>query len=229
MRNSRGAAVRIFYPAVRPPEDMLDVPLFRNRLPFFVEGYLHTFGCMFLPSIIVKIIYQILHPILLILPLNHTNIPRCTFGAPPQTKTESALPLVVWSHGLTGTGCEHGLLAATLALSGCVVALPHHSDGSSSMTDIGEARYVRAHGPMPTRAVVVLVGSVGLLVFELLPASGRSVPMARASCSTTNSFLSLAGRSSSTSSPTTRTTTARFGRSRRSIARRRWRRPGSCA
>ena len=66
------------------------------------------------------------------------KIPRCTADAPPLQQTASPLPLVVWSHGLTGTGCEHGLLAATLALSGFVVALPHHSDGSSSLTDLGE-------------------------------------------------------------------------------------------
>lgn len=41
-------------------------------------------------------------------------------------------PVVVWSHGLSGTGEEHGLLAARLAAEGYVVALVHHTDGSSS-------------------------------------------------------------------------------------------------
>lgn len=47
-----------------------------------------------------------------------------------------AVPLVAWSHGLVGTGDEHALLAVRLASAGIAVALVHHGDGSSSVSDV---------------------------------------------------------------------------------------------
>jgi hypothetical protein len=46
------------------------------------------------------------------------------------------LPVLIFSHGLTGTSDEHGIMATLLAQQGNVVALVHHCDGSSALADI---------------------------------------------------------------------------------------------
>lgn len=74
----------------------------------------------------------ILRAISWVLPLNWAKLPNVYEKAAPP---EKAMPVLIWSHGLTGTGEEHGLFAAALAAQqGIVVALVHHSDGSPTHT-----------------------------------------------------------------------------------------------
>jgi hypothetical protein len=68
-------------------------------------------------------------------PLGRAHIPCCYLDLPP-CEGAKKLPLLMWSHGLTGTAEEHGLFAAAMASDGNVVALVHHTDGSSSWSDV---------------------------------------------------------------------------------------------
>lgn len=141
-RNSHGATVRVFYPAAAgtSPQGRAPVKIFRNGLPFVVEGYTHTFLGLFVAPLVVRVLGWLFAAWARLHPLAWSALPRCYHDLPPAAATapgcDGALPLVVWSHGLTGTGCEHGLLAVALALRGNVVALVHHSDGSSSLADL---------------------------------------------------------------------------------------------
>lgn len=100
-------------------------------------GYNHTFLGIFVPIPIISLISYILSWFVWMHPLAWSTIPRCYNDVPiANDQDDKSFPLIVWSHGLTGTGCEHGMLAAALALRGNIVALTHHSDGSSSLTDI---------------------------------------------------------------------------------------------
>ncbi|KAJ1486020.1 Alpha/Beta hydrolase protein, partial [Baffinella frigidus] len=138
LRNSNGAAIRIFYPAAEdasvPGPSSKPAPMFRNSLAVFVEGYMHTFLKPAVPPFVLSALTFLVSCLALMSPLQRTKLPRCFEGL--DAKKGEKLPLVLWSHGLTGTGCEHGSLALALALKGNVVALLHHSDGSSSMTDL---------------------------------------------------------------------------------------------
>ena len=137
IRNSNGAAIRVFYPAGdTPPSGARQATLFRNHLAFFIEGYTHVFLGSFLPYFVLKVIDFFMSKVAWLHPHAWTKLPRCYVDVQPVLIDGGKLPLVVWSHGLTGTGCEHGMLAVALALRGNVVALVHHSDGSSSLADI---------------------------------------------------------------------------------------------
>lgn len=138
IRNSNGAAIRIFYPAGdKPPPGARQATLFRTTLAFFIEGYTHVFLGSFLPHFVLRVIDFFMSKIAWLHPHAWSKLPRCYVDVPPVVKGGGKkLPLIVWSHGLTGTGCEHGMFAVSLALRGNVVALVHHSDGSSSLADI---------------------------------------------------------------------------------------------
>jgi len=136
IRNSRGATIRIFYPAAsKSPGVSHPVPVFRNGLSRIVEGYSHTFLGSFVSPVVLGFLNYFLRLFLWLHPLSWSAIPRCYIDL-PQASYDAKIPLIVWSHGLTGTSCEHGFLAASLALRGIAVALVHHSDGSSSMVDL---------------------------------------------------------------------------------------------
>jgi len=136
IRNSRGATIRIFYPAAsKSPCNAQPVPIFRNGLSRIVEGYSHTFLGTIVSPMVLGFLNQFLRLFLWLHPLSWSSIPQC-YNDLPQADAEAKIPLIVWSHGLTGTSCEHGFLAASLALRGIAVALVHHSDGSSSMVDL---------------------------------------------------------------------------------------------
>ena len=98
-----------------------------------MEGYIRTAAGFFLPSYVSWFIYCCFYPFLFLIPLCYSQAPVSSLSPPPSPGT---FPLIVWSHGLTGTGDEHAVLAAGLARRGFVVALPQHSDGSSSLADI---------------------------------------------------------------------------------------------
>lgn len=140
IRNSRGASIRIFYPAAETnSRGARAAPLFRSSLALFVEGYIWTvLGGLGLWPSVNRVVSFLLSLFAWLHPLAWTSAPRCFVDLKPCTPSVK-LPLIVWSHGLTGTGSEHSLLAAALALRGFVVALVHHSDGSSSLVDLQPA------------------------------------------------------------------------------------------
>lgn len=75
------------------------------------------------------------------IPANRAKLPccfenlkaGCGFGSNGSGAREGAntAPMLLWSHGLTGTGEEHALFATMLAAEGIVVAVVQHSDGTS--------------------------------------------------------------------------------------------------
>merc|ERR1712137_385 len=65
-----------------------------------------------------------------VLPLNYATIPGCYANAEPEDG--KSRPLIVFSHGLTGTGEENATLLASWAREGCVVVSCQHMDGSSA-------------------------------------------------------------------------------------------------
>eukprot|EP00621_Florenciella_sp_RCC1693_P000243 CAMPEP_0182554990 /NCGR_PEP_ID=MMETSP1323-20130603/50262_1 /TAXON_ID=236787 /ORGANISM="Florenciella parvula, Strain RCC1693" /LENGTH=414 /DNA_ID=CAMNT_0024766717 /DNA_START=210 /DNA_END=1454 /DNA_ORIENTATION=- len=142
-RNSHGAAIRVYYPAVESQGAdggaEVRVSVFRNSLSTVVNGYFFTFFGWLLPSIVVTMVQRLLGLVVWLHPLDYSYLPRCAADLPVEKGVKGKYPLVVWSHGLTGTGCEHGVLATALALRGNVVAILHHSCGSSSGCDLVDA------------------------------------------------------------------------------------------
>mmetsp|Transcript_67391 Transcript_67391/g.115761 ORF Transcript_67391/g.115761 Transcript_67391/m.115761 type:complete len:424 (-) Transcript_67391:105-1376(-) len=145
IRNSFGASIRIYYPAAGVVEGDIKnakpTPMFRNSWTHYVKGFLWCILGSFLPPLITKAFLFAASLFAWMHPLNWACLPRCFDDLPPKRaprteKGKGGGALVVWSHGLTGTGCEHGHLAVALALRGNVVALVQHSDGSSCMTDL---------------------------------------------------------------------------------------------
>lgn len=143
-RNRLGLPVRVFYPA---NSDAAASGAPRARwwsvgMLDFVDGHTSVFG----PAVLGKrckpgtwlfwLLSFGLRCLAFVLPLRFAHLPRCFEDVEP-ADTDERIPLVVWSHGLTGCGDEHGLMAAFLASSGMVVALVQHGDGSSSKVHIG--------------------------------------------------------------------------------------------
>jgi predicted esterase len=83
----------------------------------------------------------------MVLPLGWRCIPGVYKGAsyaPSSTKR----PVVVFSHGLTGTGQENALLLAAWAKQGFVVISIHHTDGSASRVELKDGSFkFYDHGP----------------------------------------------------------------------------------
>ena len=75
-----------------------------------------------------------------IMPAAWKKIPHLHFNA-PASKTNRKYPLVVFSHGLTGSGQENLLLCAAWAQRGFVVANVHHQDGSSCKVQLADGSW----------------------------------------------------------------------------------------
>ena len=68
--------------------------------------------------------------------MRFATLPNCYENLKTRCQDAGRLPIILWSHGLTGNGDEHGLLAAALAADGNIVALLHHRDGSSAKVNL---------------------------------------------------------------------------------------------
>jgi len=140
-RNSKGGAVRVFYPGV---EEKGSEParVFKDPLSRIVEGYLHVFAGGFLGprmrkgGLLFEFVSLLVRIVVFFLPLSRAKIPQTYESLPPKLEAGAkTAPLIMWSHGLTGTSDEHSFLAASLASDGNIVALVHHTDGSSARAE----------------------------------------------------------------------------------------------
>jgi predicted esterase len=145
--------IRLFYPADESsiPSTSRPVRWFEDTgvLPF-LKGYSH----MAFSRKETRVFWYILVPFLTIIslffPVRWLRIPGVYKNAPiKQTSSDKKkLPVIVFSHGLSGTGQENKALCAQWAKQGFIVASVHHTDGSSCHVTLedGSELYYR-HGP----------------------------------------------------------------------------------
>mmetsp|Transcript_19094 Transcript_19094/g.29075 ORF Transcript_19094/g.29075 Transcript_19094/m.29075 type:complete len:438 (-) Transcript_19094:23-1336(-) len=149
-RQNAHPPLRIYYPASQKQQQ----PEQRTSLfapegyGFFLTGYLHVIGCKhgtWLHRYVLSPLLTMVGASLSF--LSYYNVPLClqlhapagvlTPDAPPigattTTKKKKKYPLIVFSHGLSGTGHENTLLHLAWAKLGFVVVSVHHTDGSSA-------------------------------------------------------------------------------------------------
>jgi len=143
-----GGDVRVFYPTEDPIGDAKAAGWFSPSLSTMVDGYAH-FMAGWKESLrkgtwMFEVISSILRFVVACGSLKTAKLP-CTYQELKPASKKA--PLIIWSHGLSGTGEEHGLFAARLATEGYVVALMHHTDGSSSKVTTADGRTIYFQHP----------------------------------------------------------------------------------
>lgn len=79
------------------------------------------------------------HLLAVFFPGRWRRIPNVVSNAPlPTSSSTSPLPVVVFSHGLTGTGQENTVLLSSWASLGLCIVSVHHTDGSSSCVPLAD-------------------------------------------------------------------------------------------
>jgi len=136
------APIRVYYPATKP-ENPEPVKIFRDATNF-VKGYMWSFtpGRPFLYGAIS--LFTSLSTFAI--PTRYAELPTTSRNATP---VGEKLPLVIFSHGLTGTGEENSMLLASIASHGFVVASIHHTDGSSCVVTDGAGQVLWYKHPDP--------------------------------------------------------------------------------
>ena len=142
--------LRLFYPC---EEKGNSAPVFVRGLSYFVQGYLHTFALRNTSTIypffasLISIVCWLLYPLHVWFPILSLKVPNSSKDAPFKSHG-GKIPLVVFSHGLTGTSEEQALMLARWVETGCVVACCHHNDGSSSRVPLADGSSIwYDHGP----------------------------------------------------------------------------------
>lgn len=126
--------VRVFYPSMSTDfSRKANAGWFVRGLAYFIDGYLH----FLFPNLRKYAVFRWLasftaYVVSFFLPLARADLPMCKLDVPPKESDEK-YPLIVFSHGLTGSGEEQALLFTYWAQQGFVVAYVHHCDGSSCM------------------------------------------------------------------------------------------------
>jgi len=148
--SSAHSPLRIFYPSTstgsksEPHAGWFD----ETGVVAYLEGYLHTIGILQGNSWASRwIVKPWLHVLSFVLPLTWRRLPGVYRDSPP---LKGKYPLVVFSHGLTGTGQENSALCASWAQKGMVVVSVWHTDGSSCRVPMadGTIRYYKAPPPI---------------------------------------------------------------------------------
>lgn len=147
--------LRIFYP-INVPDHPSRIPPQRDVGWFdetgvvnYLEGYFDAFGILQGDSWTSR---WIVKPWLLLisymLPMKWLRLPGVFRDSPPRSPGQ--YPLVIFSHGLTGTGQENAALCASWAKEGMVVVGVWHTDGSSSHVPLadGTKRYYESPPPI---------------------------------------------------------------------------------
>ena len=141
--------LRIYYPATAGEGRTERVGWFVRSFGFMCAGYAHAFGLSKQSSFAFRwLVSPLLRFIGALLPLSYAKIPHTARGAPFQPAAGGGKrPCIVFSHGLTGTGEEHGAMFAAWAKKGIVVVTCHHTDGSSSRVPLPGGDVWYDHGP----------------------------------------------------------------------------------
>ncbi|KAL7509813.1 hypothetical protein ACHAXN_006764 [Cyclotella atomus] len=139
--------MRLFFPAsIADSETPKKANYFvGNRIRYVLEGLSHIGFARHHTKIFRFVVRPFIWMLSLFLPPRYLKIPETalvTKNAPAKYLPPSALKLnkvgktkqrlVIFSHGLTGTGEENSIFCTSLAKKGYVVASLHHRDGSSS-------------------------------------------------------------------------------------------------
>lgn len=112
--------MRIFYPSALKAEG--NVGWFMNSFTYFISGYMHFLRPKWRDSTLFHLLIAILSWITACcFPMAQTFLPKCAPNQPPKIPSDvSGYPLIIFSHGLTGTGEEQGLMFAYWAQRGFV-------------------------------------------------------------------------------------------------------------
>lgn len=101
--NASKIPVRIFYPSTAKGEG--HVGWFVRSFAYFIDGYMHTLLPWLREYAIVKLLLTWVSFILSwILPMGNAYLPNCSYDVPPANTGSVKFPLIIFSHGLTGTG-----------------------------------------------------------------------------------------------------------------------------
>ncbi|KAL3796793.1 hypothetical protein HJC23_010940 [Cyclotella cryptica] len=139
--------IRLFFPAALE-ETTASTPrqasyFVDNRVSYVLEGFAHIALTRHTTKFFRFVVRPFIWMISLIFPARYLKIPETVLAnnnssvkyLPPSslsTNKTHKQRLVVFSHGLTGTGEENSIFCTCLAKRGYVVASIHHRDGSSS-------------------------------------------------------------------------------------------------
>jgi len=138
----------IYYPAA--PEVLKNKSIsprswFRNTIGSYMAGYLFVLRPLSKRPWLRILIELFVRFILVFLPLNYFRVPGLYGNVKSVSGTahEKRYPLIVFSHGLTGTSEEHAAMFVHLVQQGFIVAALTHCDGSSSAATLhtGERLY----------------------------------------------------------------------------------------
>lgn len=95
--------VRVFYPSSAKKEGT--VGWFVRSYAYFIDGYFHTLLPWLREYAVVQwIIMTISFVLSWMLPMGNAYLPNCAYDASPLVNAGRKYPLIVFSHGLTGTG-----------------------------------------------------------------------------------------------------------------------------
>jgi len=147
---------RIYYPATDKASvidnyhnigsNSANVGWFVHSFAHFIEGYMH----FLLPkwkhsAILFSILSGIAWLFSWIIPHANAHLPQCVRNARPAPLSGASgqrRPLIFYSHGLTGSGEEHGLMFTHWAQRGYIVASIQHCDGSSCKVHRSDGEHI---------------------------------------------------------------------------------------
>jgi hypothetical protein len=124
---------RVFYPACEKadPSEKKSVSWFVRSLAYFIDGYLHFIFPKLRQNAVYRWLVTLLASVLsLFMPMANIDLPMCKYNAVLSSDGKKH-PLIVFSHGLTGSGEEQAMTFAYWVQQGFIVAAVHHCDGSS--------------------------------------------------------------------------------------------------
>jgi len=136
------APIRLYYPAIKP-ENPEPVRTFRDATKF-VDGFMWVLNRT--RPWLHGALSTFISLLRLLIPIRYLEIPNASRNAQPEGEN---LPLVIFSHGLTGTGEANTMLLASIAAHGFVVASIHHTDGSSCFVRTGDGEEIWYAHPDP--------------------------------------------------------------------------------
>eukprot|EP00301_Raphidiophrys_heterophryoidea_P007386 c12865_g1_i3.p1 GENE.c12865_g1_i3~~c12865_g1_i3.p1 ORF type:complete len:376 (-),score=80.07 c12865_g1_i3:1713-2840(-) len=136
--------IRVFYPAKRGTSS--PAKWFQHSMHHTTMGHIHALGIQY-ATWKYRIVSVILRIISFFLPIYYMDVPFCYNNAEP-TSVSSKLPLIMCSHGLTGTGEEHTLLFSNLARNGNVVVCVTHQDGSACRAVVSDGSHLHYEHPI---------------------------------------------------------------------------------